>query len=420
MRARPAQVETADRRPVVGPASHRPQEQQLIGGHVAVQGVTARQPHQPFHVERGDDLPVLDQVGQLREVLGDRRDRPVGAVLLDVVPLGVAQRVRLGVHVDRHDVLALGRERRIVHGREAHLDVRGIGGDALDGLGLLGVHVRDEGVQLHDAGVVGLHAVGRADPSRTAARSAPGSILMLVPMQRYASMRATNSSGRSARSHSERNVRFGSALESTRVARRSPRRSARRTPTARPPRLSDPVDLGVAPDLAPGLAGGVGHRGRQHAHAAAHEPPLAHAALGFLARMVVQQHVGGARGRRSGHAVVDRVPAERGLHVLALEPFGQELVRARREQVREVGQALALPQPDAAPFRQRAEIRQRADPRVRRRPVERGKHRLDELGEILLERRQARERPRPRTGASPRRWPPCRHRGSSRRRRRTG
>ena len=172
--------------------AHGPQEQQLVGRHVAVQRVAAGQPHQPLHVQRRHHLTMLDQVGQLREVLGDRRDRPVRTIVLDVVPRSLAQPVGLGVHVDRDDVLALGRERRIVHGREAQFDVRGVGRDPLHGLRLLRVHVGDERVQLHDPGVVGLHAALGQSPPRTAAREAPRLILMLVPMQRYASIRARN------------------------------------------------------------------------------------------------------------------------------------------------------------------------------------------------------------------------------------
>ena len=60
---------------------------------------------------------------------------------------------------------------------------------------------------------------------------------MLVPMQRYASIRARNSSGRSRGSARRRKVRFGSALDTTRrAAISSPVVS--RTPVAAPPRVT--------------------------------------------------------------------------------------------------------------------------------------------------------------------------------------
>ena len=159
------------------------------------------------------------------------------------------------------------------------------------------------------------------------------------------------------------------------VREHAPRRDllAARQPHAHgpPPARHHLLDLGVAADLASCLARRVGHRRGEYAHAAAHEPPLTHAALGLLARVVVQQHVAGAGRRRPGHAVVDGVPAEGRLHVVTLEPLRQELVRARREQVRQVGEALALPQADASPLRQRAQVRERAHARIGRRPVER-------------------------------------------------
>ena len=193
-------------------------------------------------------------------------------------------------------------------------------------------------------------------------------------------------------------------------ARASPR-SPRRSPAARPrpaPARHHLLDLGVAADLASCLARRVGHRRGEYAHAAAHEPPLTHAALGLLARVVVQQHVAGAGRRRPGHAVVDGVPAEGRLDVVTLEPLRQELVRARREQVRQVGEALAaagrcVPTSPARPG-------PRASARADRAPSSRTtKDGLHELGEVLLEAGQG-----TRIGGrepSRRRWRPCRRRG---------
>ena len=78
------------------PIPRRPQEQQLVRGHVAVQRVPAGEPHEPLHVERRQHLTMLDQVGKLREVLGDRGDHAVGAILLDLVPRALAERGTAG------------------------------------------------------------------------------------------------------------------------------------------------------------------------------------------------------------------------------------------------------------------------------------------------------------------------------------
>src|SRR5688572_5146999 len=128
MGAGAAQVEAVDRRPVVGVAAHRAQREELVEGHVAVQGVPAGDAEQALEVDRAEHLALLDRVGEAGHVALESGDRAVsdGVAMLVPGPLPRRQRVRLGVDVDRQHVLALRGERRIVEGRDADLDV-GIG-----------------------------------------------------------------------------------------------------------------------------------------------------------------------------------------------------------------------------------------------------------------------------------------------------
>ena len=204
-------------------------------------------------------------------------------------------------------------------------------------------------------------------------------------------MRATKSSGRSraVAQRQERALRVG--VRQHPRGQRSPRRRRAARPTARPPRvttcstsasqrISHPASRAASAIVA--VSTPMPPRTKPHCRT----PP----STSSLAWSCSSTYAVPGR-RRTRDAVVDRVPSERRLHVLALEPLRQELVRARREEEREVGEALALAQPDAVPTSPaRARSRQRAHARIGRRPVERGQHRLHEL-----------RRGRPRTAAAP-------------------
>ena len=329
---------------------------------------------------------MLDQIGKLREVLGDRRDHPVGTILLDLVPRSLAEAIGLRVHVDRDDVLAGRRERRVVHGGEAQFDVGGVGRDALHGLRLLGVHVGDERVQLHDPGVVGLHA-------------APGQSLhirQLAKRQVHLDAGAHASVRLDPREERPGQVGGIAQLQERALRVRVREHAACADLVAVRELHADGAtagrdhagDIRLAPDRAARLPCGVRHDRGEPTHPTPHEAPLPDAPLGLLAGVVVQQDVGGAGRGGTGDAVVDRVPAERGLHVLALEPFRQELRRARGEQEREIGQLPPVPNADPSPARELAQVRERAHARIGRRPVERGDHPLDHRRQMALERRQ--------------------------------
>ncbi len=124
-----------------------------------------------------------------------------------------------------------------------------------------------------------------------------------------------------------------------------------------------------AADVGPGLARGVGHRRGEHAHAAAHEPPLAHAAAGRPRGVVVQQDVRPCPGVDGpGDAVVDRVPPERRLHVRRTRTArpgtgvdrGREQVRRASQHPRRCAARGAPTRPASRQIAQRAQARGRA------------------------------------------------------------
>ena len=128
---------------------------------------------------------------------------------------------------------------------------------------------------------------------------------------------------------------FGSALESTRFARSSSP-PASTTPVARPPSISDPRPQPRSGSRRP-PRGSVGHRLGQPPDAAADESPLADPAARLLGGVVVQEHERGPGGRRAAGRVVDRMPAERGEDLVALEVLGQVLGGRGPEQIERVG-----------------------------------------------------------------------------------
>ena len=149
-----------------------------------------------------------------------------------------------------------------------------------------------------------------------------------------------------------------------------------------------PGDRRLGADLGSRLARGVGHHPRHLADAAGNEAPAADAAAGVLGGVVVEQHVRRAGRARTGNAVVDRVPAERCLQVIGLEPLVQVLRGRRREQVADLEQRAAVAERAAA---QLAHPQQVAG--VHRRRVGRGgvEQRADGGGQLAQPRLEGRQ-----------------------------
>ena len=225
--------------------------------------------------------------------------------------LALGQVVGLGVDVDGDDVAAVGCQRGIVQRGDAHLDVGALGGDPLQRQRLRPVHVGQRRGDLHDAALVagvgigagGLGQLGHGQVDLDAGADAA------VGLDRGAVVL-----GHVLLGHQ---LAEGALGVGVREHHGSGQLLAARQPHAGHPAAGGQhlVDLGVGAHLGAGLAGGVGHVAGDLAHAAVHEAPRAHA-VGRLAGVVVQQHVGGAGGGGARHAVVDRVPAHRRLQVV--------------------------------------------------------------------------------------------------------
>src|SRR2546426_2101530 len=86
MRAGAAQVETADRRAVVRPARGRTEEEQLIGGHLAVEDVPLGETEDLLQIPRAEDLARDDRLLDVRGVFRQRVDDLVAHLLADLGP----------------------------------------------------------------------------------------------------------------------------------------------------------------------------------------------------------------------------------------------------------------------------------------------------------------------------------------------
>ena len=227
---------------------------------------------------------------------------------------------------------------------------------------------------------------------------------MLVPMQRYARIRATNVSGSSASSTSPRNVRFGSAFEATSRARSSSPLGERHARRAAPRRrscasTSAPVRISAPASRAASAMASVRRPIPPRTNPHWRTPPPA-SSLAWSCRSTNAVPGGG----RAGHAVVDRVPAERRLHVLGLEVLGQEPLRRGGEQVGQVGRVAGAGGSASRPhFANSRRSRQRAQRGVGRDPIERGDHPLHEPRQVGPRTARARRRRAARTASSPRR-----------------
>ena len=148
-------------------------------------------------------------------------------------------------------------------------------------------------------------------------------------------------------------------------------------------------DRRLGADLGARLARGVGHHPRHLADAAGNEAPSADAAPGVLCGVVVQQHVRRAGRARAGDAVVDRVPAERRLQVIGLEPLVQVLRDRRCEQVADLEQRTAVAERATAQLAHPQQVAWVHGRRVGRGGVEQRADGGGQLAQPGLERRQA-------------------------------
>ena len=77
MRCRSAHVEILDRRAVLRPSRHRPQEEKLLERKLALENIAFAQSEFAFEIERRHHLFVQDDVFDIRRVFGNRVDHVV-------------------------------------------------------------------------------------------------------------------------------------------------------------------------------------------------------------------------------------------------------------------------------------------------------------------------------------------------------
>src|ERR1022692_1815135 len=117
VRSGAAQIQPFHRRAVSRVAGHRAHDEHLIETHLAVEDVAAGDAVAALHVERREHLLVYNDRPNIGAVLFDEFHHAAVERLTRVVPSGAAQGVRRVLQEDPHDVLAGGRERRVVHRR---------------------------------------------------------------------------------------------------------------------------------------------------------------------------------------------------------------------------------------------------------------------------------------------------------------
>ena len=159
-------------------------------------------------------------------------------------------------------------------------------------------------------------------------------------------MPSTKSSGRCSSPTSPRNVRRGSAFDTTSPARISSPLSST-TPVARPFATSTRTNGRARADLRAGRARGARNRAAHRTVAALCESPGAKHPVD-LAHVVVQQHVRGPGRARSEQGADDAARGLGRLERLGLEPFVEVVGRAHRHQLR---QRVEMARPEAAEMR---------------------------------------------------------------------
>ena len=129
MRRGSAQIESPNRRAVVGVPGEGAHEEELRQRHRPLEDVPARKPEAALEVERGEYLPVDHGALEVRRVFAEHVEATVREPVLVAVPVGVAQLIGRVLREDRHHVLSGGRHRRVHHRGNGALE-DGIGGRA--------------------------------------------------------------------------------------------------------------------------------------------------------------------------------------------------------------------------------------------------------------------------------------------------
>ena len=361
MRARSAEEQILDRRPVARPAEQRARDEQLIERQLAVEDVAAGQAVRALEVERRDHLARDDRRVEARRVLRDRARRR-GA---EAIALGVPGACRAG------DTARTARTRRR----------RAAPAGASDGSAIDGIVSSIHGSSAKPPYFAASNARSMASMSR-ARRMRPESAAGLLaracerrdarePRQRghrvvdlAPACRARGCSARAARTPapgasdraSPSSVRFGSALETTaraamRVAgRRASRRWRRRRPTSMRATSALGPDLDAGLPRAPPPARRPARRCRRRR--------TSRSRPGALRRAPSISSTRGAAGRpRAEKRSEDAAGGDRRAQRLALEPLAGEVGDRHRHPAQQtVGVGLAERAERAPGFQQLDQI----------------------------------------------------------------
>src|SRR6266545_4779037 len=123
MGAGPAQVQRLDGTTILRPTGGRPQEEQLARREFAVEDVASGESDHLFEVPRAQDLPVEDDLPDVRDVLLDRVEDRLPEFIAAVRPAPVPERIRRVLNETGHDVLSRRGQGRVERRRHAHVDV---------------------------------------------------------------------------------------------------------------------------------------------------------------------------------------------------------------------------------------------------------------------------------------------------------
>src|SRR5262245_17407925 len=100
------QIEIGDRRSVLCPTWGGSQEEQLLQCQLTLKNIPFRQTPLTLEVERGDDLPMQDDLADVRRVLRERVDDDITERFALLIPGAVDQMKRRVLDEAGHHMLA--------------------------------------------------------------------------------------------------------------------------------------------------------------------------------------------------------------------------------------------------------------------------------------------------------------------------
>src|SRR5689334_2387961 len=124
MRCRTAKIKIPDRSSIPCPARYRPQKEQLVEGQFSLEDVSFSQTKFLIEIPRSDDLPVQNDVFQIRRVFTQCVDNVVAERFALFGPAAVLQVKRRILDEDRHHVFSGRGHRWIEERRNNNIEVR--------------------------------------------------------------------------------------------------------------------------------------------------------------------------------------------------------------------------------------------------------------------------------------------------------